>query len=178
MKNKLSKKQLVVAVVLGLVVGTIYISSDISKQKNFKYAFGTRERQLEEYFVSNFDIDQDKIKSIELVDRTDLGGARLTFQYKSPFPTDSKHMVIDRYFQFSKSFSEKEPPFKIVNIYVRTFVDGVSGEGLSKDVKEGEFEISFDELKSSITKIDSPENFEKFLTSRGSIFVRNYSERK
>lgn len=176
MTSKFSKKKLIVTVVLGLLGGLLFIMADISTQKSYKYPVGTRERQLEEYFVRNFDIEQGKITSIQLVDRTDLGGARLTLQYKSPAMINSKPMVLDGYYRFSKKIIENEPPFKIVNIYVRTLIDGYSGEGLAKEVKEGDFEISYSELKDNISRIDSGENFEKFLTSRGSIFVRDYSQ--
>lgn len=172
MSNKLPK--IIFSGLIALIALSLFFAWLGTPAKVSKYKTGTPEQLLEAYLDKKIGIDPDNIRSIVITSRPDIPGQRLSLKFKNSNSV-SKFTTLDSYLRLNKKFAENPPPFEIVHLEVWTVFNGTAGDGSAKEVKEGNFSIDYILLKENINKIDSVENFEKFLNARGTIFVRNYA---
>lgn len=171
LNSKLNKVLLIVGSILVTVVFLAWLGTP---KKISQYKEGSLERQFEEYLDKSIGIEPDKIRILTFANRPDIPGQRITLKFKKENSTN-KYMILYSYLSLSKKLVENPPPFEIAYLNVWSVIDGTSSDGLPKEVQEGNFTIDYPLLKENVHKIDDPENFEKFLNARGSIFVRDYS---
>ncbi len=172
MTNKTPK--IIFSCLMALIALILFFAWLGTPKKVSRYEVGSLERQFEEYLDKKIGIDPENIRMLSFASRPDIPGQRITLKYKNS-NTANKYVTLITYLNLSQKLVENPPPFEIAYLNIWSVFDGTSGDGLPKEVNEGNFTIDYPKLKESVLKIDDPENFEKFLKVHGSIFVRDYN---